>query len=136
MKGGKQMILGYARVSTDGQDLSSQRKALKAAGCEKVYEEKLSGARMKDRPQLQRLIKATGDGDTVIVSAVDRLSRETTDLLIIARDLRVSGASLRSLAEPIIDTGSEIGDVFLALLGILASMERGKNQGEDGAWSR
>lgn len=120
------MIVGYARVSTDGQDLTSQRRALMEAGCEKVYEEKVSGARMSDRPQLLKLMKAVGRGDIVIVSAIDRLSRDTSDLLTIARDLRAAGASLRSLAEPLIDTGSELGDVLLALLGILASMERGK----------
>ncbi|MGO9024089.1 MAG: recombinase family protein [Beijerinckiaceae bacterium] len=77
------MIYGYARVSTDAQDLTAQLKELKAAGCERVFKEKISGA-TADRPQLKKLMAAVGHGDVVIIPAVDRLSRDTTDLLIVA----------------------------------------------------
>src|SRR5215813_13418428 len=79
------MIYGYARVSTAAQDESGQVRQLKAAGCEKVFREKITGT-TADRPQLAKLMKALGPGDVVITPAVDRLSRDTTDLLIIARD--------------------------------------------------
>ena len=72
--------IGYARVSTNGQDLALQQAALKAAGCEKVYAEKISGAR-SDRPQLARMLKAIGAGDTIVVTRLDRLARSTLDLL-------------------------------------------------------
>ena len=81
------MIYGYARVSTDAQDLTSQLAQLKAAGCEKVFREKITGT-TADRPQLQKLMKALGPGDVVITPAPDRLSRDATDLLVIARDMQ------------------------------------------------
>jgi hypothetical protein len=77
------MIFGYARVSTDAQDLTAQLKDLKAAGCERVFKEKVTGA-TADRPQLKKLLREVDHGDVVIIAAVDRLSRDTTDLLVIA----------------------------------------------------
>ena len=68
------MIYGYARVSTDAQDLTGQLAQLKAAGCARIFREKISGA-TADRPQLRKLMAAAGDGDVVIIPAVDRLSR-------------------------------------------------------------
>ena len=79
------MIYGYARVSTDAQELTTQLAQLKAAGCERVFREKISGA-TADRPQLRQLLAVVAHGDVVIIPAVDRLSRDTTDLLVIARD--------------------------------------------------
>jgi DNA invertase Pin-like site-specific DNA recombinase len=117
------MILGYARVSTDAQDLTSQLAQLKAAGCERVFREKISGA-TADRPQLKKLMAAVGSGDVVIIPAVDRLSRDTTDLLVIARDLQKAGAGLRSIAEPVVDTTSDFAELVLAMLGVAAKLER------------
>src|SRR4030088_667896 len=74
------MIYGYARVSTGAQDLTNQLAELKAAGCEKVFREKITGT-TADRPQLAALMKKLAPGDVVIAPAVDRLSRDTTDLL-------------------------------------------------------
>jgi DNA invertase Pin-like site-specific DNA recombinase len=91
------MIFGYARVSTDAQDLTAQLRDLKAAGCERLFKEKVTGA-TADRPQLKKLMATVEHGDVVIVAAVDRLSRDTTDLMVIARDLHKAGAGLRSLA--------------------------------------
>ena len=116
-------IYGYARVSTDAQDLSNQLAALKAAGCEKIFRDKLTGAHA-ERPQLQRLLRAVTQGDVVLVAAVDRLSRDTTDLLVIARDLEKAGAGLRSIAEPLIDTTSDFKELILAIFGIAAKLER------------
>ena len=117
------MIYGYARVSTDAQDLTNQRTALKAAGCEKIFSDKLTGAHA-DRPELQKLLRKVTEGDVVLVAAVDRLSRDTTDLLVIARDLEKAGAGLRSLAEPLIDTTSDFKELILAIFGIAAKLER------------
>jgi DNA invertase Pin-like site-specific DNA recombinase len=117
------MIYGYARVSTDAQDLTGQLAQLKVAGCERVFREKVSGA-TAERPQLKKLMAAVGPGDMVIIPAVDRLSRDTTDLLVIARDLQKAGAGLRSLAEPVVDTTSDFAEVVLAILGVAAKLER------------
>ena len=117
------MIFGYARVSTDAQDLTSKLAQLKAAGCERVFREKISAA-TAERPQLKRLMASVGHGDVVIIPAVDRLSRDTTDLLVIARDLQNAGAGLRSIAEPVVDTTSDFAELVLAMLGVAAKLER------------
>src|SRR5208337_3398531 len=96
---------------------------LKAAGCERVFREKISGA-TADRPQLRQLLAVVAHGDVVIIPAVDRLSRDTTDLLVIARDLQKAGAGLRSIAEPVVDTTSDFAELVLAMLGVAAKLER------------
>ena len=117
------MIYGYARVSTDAQDLTSQLAQLKAAGCEKVFREKITGT-TADRPQLRKLMAALTHGDVVVIPAVDRLARDTTDLLVIARDMQRAGAGIRSLAEPFLDTTSDFAEVIFAILGVAAKLER------------
>jgi DNA invertase Pin-like site-specific DNA recombinase len=117
------MIYGYARVSTDAQDLTSQLAQLKAAGCEKVFREKITGT-TAGRSQLQKLMKALAPGDVVITAAVDRLSRDGTDLLVIARDMQRAGAGLRSIAEPVVDTTSDFAELVLAMRGVAAKLER------------
>jgi DNA invertase Pin-like site-specific DNA recombinase len=117
------MIYGYARVSTAAQDLANQLAQLKAAGCEKVFREKITGA-TADRPRLKKLMGGLAHGDVVIISAVDRLSRDTTDLLVIARDIQRAGAGLRSLAEPVLDTTGDFAELVLAMLGVAAKLER------------
>jgi DNA invertase Pin-like site-specific DNA recombinase len=117
------MIYGYARVSTVAQDLASQLAQLKAAGCEKVFREKITGT-TADRPQLKKLMAALAPGDVVITPAVDRLSRDTTDLMVIAREMRRAGAGLRSLAEPVLDTTGDFAELVLAMLGVAAKLER------------
>jgi DNA invertase Pin-like site-specific DNA recombinase len=117
------MIYGYARVSTDAQDLTNQVAQLKAAGCGTIFREKVSGA-TAERPQLKKLMAALAAGDVVIIPAVDRLSRDTTDLLVIARDMQRAGAGLRSLAEPVVDTTSDFAELVLAMLGVAAKLER------------
>jgi DNA invertase Pin-like site-specific DNA recombinase len=117
------MIYGYARVSTAAQDETGQVRQLKAAGCEKVFREKIAGT-TADRPQLAKLIKAPTLGDVVITPAVDRLSRDTTDLLDIARDIQRAGAGIRSLTEPFLDTTSYFAEIIFAILGMAAKLER------------
>ena len=117
------MIYGYARVSTEAQDLTSQLAQLKGAGCEKVFREKLTGT-TADRPQLRKLMAVLAHGDVVIIPAVDRLSRDTTDLLVIAREMQKAGAGIRSLAEPFLDTTSDFAEIVFAILGVAAKLER------------
>jgi DNA invertase Pin-like site-specific DNA recombinase len=117
------VIYGYARVSTDAQDLTTQAAQLKATGCGTVFREKVSGA-TAERPQLKKLMATLAAGDVVIIPAVDRLSRDTTDLLVIARDMQRAGAGLRSLAEPVVDTTSDFAELVLAMLGVAAKLER------------
>jgi DNA invertase Pin-like site-specific DNA recombinase len=117
------MIYGYARVSTAAQDETGQVRQLKAAGCEKVFREKITGT-TADRPQLAKLMKSLSAGEVVITPAVDRLSRDTTDLLVIARDMQRAGAGIRSLAEPFLDTTSDFAEIIFAILGVAAKLER------------
>ena len=115
------MIYGYARVSTVARDETGQVRQLKAAGCEKVFREKITGT-TADRPQLQKLMMALAPGDVVITPAADRLSRDTTDLLVIAGDMQRAGAGIRSLAEPFLDTTSDFAEIIFAILGVAAKL--------------
>jgi DNA invertase Pin-like site-specific DNA recombinase len=117
------MIYGYARVSTAAQDETGQVRQLKAAGCARVFREKITGT-TADRPQLTKLMKALAPGDVVITPAVDRLSRDPTDLLLIAREMQRAGAGIRSLAEPFLDTTSDFAEIIFAILGVAAKLER------------
>jgi DNA invertase Pin-like site-specific DNA recombinase len=117
------MLLGYARVSTDDQHLDQQRRALAEAGCRRLFEEKVSGAR-RDRPELARLLDQLRDDDVVVVTRLDRLARSTRDLLEIAEILREAGAGLRSLGEPWADTTSPAGRMVLTVFAGIAEFER------------
>jgi DNA invertase Pin-like site-specific DNA recombinase len=117
------MIVGYARVSTDGQTLDSQHSALANAGAEKVYSEKVSGAKT-DRQQLANAIAALGNGDTLLVCRLDRLARSTRDLLNTLAAIAVAGATFRSLGDPWCDTTTPHGRLMLTVLGGLAEFER------------
>ena len=108
------MLVGYARVSTDDQDLTLQRTALKGAGCKRLYEEKVSGAK-RQRPELSRLLDHLRAGDVLVVSRLDRLARSTRDLLEIAELLKQAEAGLRSLHEPWADTTSPAGRMVLTI---------------------
>ncbi len=117
------MLIGYARVSTDDQDLALQRQALKGAGCQRIYEEKISGAK-RSRPELDRLLDQLRAGDVVVVSRLDRLARSTRDLLEIAEQLKEAEAGLRSLHEPWADTTSPSGRMVLTVFAGIAEFER------------
>jgi DNA invertase Pin-like site-specific DNA recombinase len=101
----KMTTYGYARVSTDGQSLASQDAELHAAGCAKVYAEKISGAR-SDRPELAKVLKRLDTGDVLIVTRLDRLARSTRDLLNILDDIAKRGAGFKSLHDSWADTTS------------------------------
>jgi DNA invertase Pin-like site-specific DNA recombinase len=116
-------ILGYARVSTNGQDLSAQIEALKAAGATTIYREKISGVRA-DRPQLAKLMKALNAGDIVIVTKLDRLGRSTRELLDLIDQISKAGAAFRSLGDPLWDTSSAQGRLLSTLLASIAEFER------------
>jgi DNA invertase Pin-like site-specific DNA recombinase len=117
------MIVGYARVSTDGQTLDAQHVALKAAGAEKVFAEKVSGAQT-ERKALAKAIGALNAGDVLLVTRLDRLARSTRDLLNVLASVSEKGAGFRSLADPMIDTSSPHGKLIIAVLGALAEFER------------
>src|SRR4051794_1273069 len=123
MKVGVMTIFGYARVSTDGQSLSPQIAQLKAAECDNIFREKISGARA-DRNQLKRLLKIVERGDLVIVTRLDRLARSTRDLLNILGTIAESGGGFRSLSDTWADTTTTHGRLMLTVLGGLAEFER------------
>src|SRR4028119_1937375 len=116
-------ICGYARVSTDGQTLDAQVTQLKAAGAEKVFREKVSGAQT-DRAQLDRLIRGLDHGDVVLVTRLDRLARSTRDLLNVLAAVGEKGAGFRSLHDAWADTTTPHGRLMLTVLGGLAEFER------------
>jgi DNA invertase Pin-like site-specific DNA recombinase len=112
---------GYARVSTDGQTLAAQDAALHAAGCAKVYAETASGAKT-DRAQLRKVIGRLREGDTLVVTRLDRLARSTRDLLNLLDEISKRGAGFRSLADAWADTTTPHGRLMLTCLaGLLSS---------------
>jgi DNA invertase Pin-like site-specific DNA recombinase len=116
-------IIGYARVSTEGQTLDSQIAALSAAGAGRIYRETASGAKA-ERKELARALKATTVGDTLLVTRLDRLARSTRDLLNIVDAIAKAGAGFRSLADAWADTTTPHGRLMLTVLGGLAEFER------------
>jgi DNA invertase Pin-like site-specific DNA recombinase len=117
------MIIGYARVSTDGQTLDAQQAALAGAGAERVFAEKISGA-VTERRALARAIAALGAGDVLLVTRLDRLARSTRDLLNVLDAVASAGAGFRSLADAWADTTTPHGRLMLTVLGGLAEFER------------
>ena len=117
------LLLGYARVSTDDQDLTNQRAELHAAGCVKLFCEMFTGTR-RDRPELARMLDHLRPGDVVTVTRLDRLARSTRDLLDIAERIQEVGAGLRSLAEPWADTTTPAGRMVLTVFAGIAEFER------------
>ena len=117
------MKLGYARVSTTDQDLAIQRTRLHEAGCEKLFEEKISGARKK-RPVLERLLSERRADDVVVVTRLDRPARSTSELLRIAETIEEKNAGLQSIAEPWADTTTPARRMVLTVLAGIAEFER------------
>jgi DNA invertase Pin-like site-specific DNA recombinase len=116
-------IIGYARVSTQGQDLTAQIEALKVAGATMIYREKISGVRA-DRPQLAKLMARLEAGDMVVVTKLDRLGRSTRELLDLIERIVKTGATFRSLGDPLWDTSSSQGRLLSTLLAAIADFER------------
>jgi DNA invertase Pin-like site-specific DNA recombinase len=117
------MIIGYARVSTDGQSVEAQREALTAAGAGRVFAEKISGAR-SDRQQLAKAVASLEAGDVLLVTRLDRLARSTRDLLNVLDTIAKAGAGFRSIADAWADTTTPHGRLMLTVLGGLAEFER------------
>lgn len=117
------MIYGYARVSTDGQTLDAQREALIFAGAEKVFAETASGAK-SDRQGLAKVLTIVGQGDTLLVTRLDRLARSTVNLLNILDSLSQKGAMFRSLTEGWADTTTPHGRLTVTIVGGVAEFER------------
>jgi DNA invertase Pin-like site-specific DNA recombinase len=116
------MLIGYARVSTDDQDSALQRDALAKAGCNKIFDETISGAR-QDRPQLRAAIDFARDGDVLVVWKLDRLARSLTQLISAVEELQGRGVGFQSLTETI-DATSSGGRLIFHIFGALAEFER------------
>src|SRR6516164_5373218 len=116
-------LFGYARVSTRDQNLAAQDAELMAAGCAKVFKEKVSGAKT-DRPELAKVIGRLEPGDVLVVTRLDRLARSTRDLLNVLDELGKRGVGFKSLKDPWADTTTPHGKLMLAILGGLAEFER------------
>jgi DNA invertase Pin-like site-specific DNA recombinase len=117
------MLIGYARVSTgDDQSTAAQKRALRDAGSDRLFEEAASGGRW-DRPQLHRALDQLRPGDVLVVWKLDRLSRSLKDLLHILEKLEVAGAGFRSLTESI-DTTTPAGRMMMQMVGSFAEFER------------
>ena len=117
------MLIGYCRASNTGQSLMSQRDQLLKAGCEKIIDEKLTGAEPK-RPQFARLLNEVEKGDTLVITGLDRLVRSTHDLLKITRTLDDRGIEIRSLGEPWADTTASTGEFLVTVFKGLSELER------------
>ena len=117
------MLIGYARVSKgDEQSNALQAKALKAAGCKRVFEEAASGGRW-DRPILHDMLRQLREGDVVVVWKLDRLSRSLKDLLHLMERIKEADAGFRSLTESI-DTTTPAGRMMMQMVGSFAEFER------------
>lgn len=116
------MIFGYARVSTDEQNLDLQRSALKAAGCESVFEDQVSGMAVR-RPGLEQALARLSDGDCLMVWRLDRLGRSLPHLIDTIHLIGVKGAGFHSLTESI-DTTTAGGRLYFHMMGALAEFER------------
>lgn len=117
-------LIGYARVSTEAQDLAYQIDRLKNAGCMEIFHEKRSGKNRDDRPELARLLASLQPGDVMLASATDRVARDPLDLVNILKAVKDAGAGLRLLDEPFIDTTSEMADLIAFLVGWAARWQR------------
>ena len=115
--------IGYARVSTRDQNLDLQLKALKKAGCTKIFREKLSGA-TRLRPEFQRMLDQIRPGDTIIVWKLDRLARSTRDLLGTMETIHDAGGKFQSVSEPWANTTTHAGKMIMTIFAGIAEFER------------
>ncbi|OQX02657.1 MAG: resolvase [Thiothrix lacustris] len=118
------MKIGYARVSTTGQDYETQVTKLKAEGCEELFTEKQSGKQADNREQLQAALKYARKGDVLIVTKLDRLARSMGDLWQIVRELDSKGVGFKVLDQAGMDTTTPTGKLMFNILGSIAEFER------------
>lgn len=118
----KNYVFGYARVSTEAQNLDRQLDALEKYGVDMIYNEKMSGTK-KNRPELTKLLDQITEGDTVVVESLSRLGRSTKDLIELTETFQSKGVNLVSLKESI-DTNSPTGKLLFTLMSAIAQFER------------
>lgn len=118
----KNYIFGYARVSTESQNLDRQLDALEKYGVEMIYNEKMTGTK-KDRPELSKMLDRVTDGDTVVVESLSRLGRSTKDLIELMELFQSKGVHLVSLKENV-DTSTSTGKLLFTLMSAIAQFER------------
>lgn len=118
----KNYVFGYARVSTEAQNLDRQLDALEKYGVDMIYNEKMSGTK-KNRPELTKLLDRITEGDTVVVESLSRLGRSTKDLIELTETFQSKGVNLVSLKESI-DTNSPTGKLLFTLMSAIAQFER------------
>ena len=116
------MKVGYARVSSSGQNLQSQIESLEKAGCEKIFQEKMSGTQAANRKELQDALDFVREGDTFIVTRLDRCSRSVLDLYRIIETLNDKGVSFKA-TEQELDTSTSNGRLMIGLLSIVSAFE-------------
>jgi len=114
--------IGYARVSTASQNLDVQLAALTGAGCERIYKEKVTGASRSKRHELEKLMDYVREGDTLVVTKLDRLARSLPDLINIGEQLDAKSVALKVLDQPV-DTITPAGRLFFSMLGAFAQFE-------------
>ena len=117
------MTIGYARVSTSGQNLDGQCDSLRQAGCERIYSEKISGAKAQ-RPELERMLDTLREGDTVVITELTRLGRSVKELFAIIERVHEAGASIKSLRETWLDTTTPQGNLLFTIFAGLSQFER------------
>ncbi|KKJ75171.1 hypothetical protein WH95_19825 [Kiloniella litopenaei] len=133
------MKIGYARVSTTEQNLDAQIKDLYAAGCEKVFHEKISGV-ATIKPELESALDAMKPGDTLVVWKLDRLGRKTTELLVFLEELSDREINFQSITDGLDSSAGPIGKLILLILSAFAELERDLNiertmRGLEAAWA-
>jgi DNA invertase Pin-like site-specific DNA recombinase len=116
------MIVGYARCSSNDQNVEIQLAALKAAGCEKVFADKGLTGTNTERPEYKRMVEFVRDGDVIVVTRIDRLARSAADLLTLSKELQRKGVDLRATEQPV-DTTTASGRCFFGMLGVFAQFE-------------
>jgi DNA invertase Pin-like site-specific DNA recombinase len=117
------MLIGYARVSTQEQNLDRQLDQLNGAGVERIFQEKITGTK-KDRPEFDKLLEQIRPNDTIIISDLTRLSRSTKDLFQIVEQIQSKGANIKSLKETWLDTTTPTGQLMFTIMAGLSQFER------------
>lgn len=120
----KNALLGYVRVSTGGQDLTRQLRALKAARCDRIWQDVASGKSLQGRPQLEDLLATLAPGDCLVIAEWDRATRSYADGLEILRRVIEAKAEVKVLDHPALNIGGPFGQALLGLFSALAEMER------------
>lgn len=117
------MIMGYCRVSTQGQDLLKQIEQLEKAGCEKIFKEKITGTKL-ERPELNRMLDHLRPGDTIVICDLTRLGRSTKDLFKLIEIIEEKGANIKSLKESWMDTTTAQGKLMFTIFSGISQFER------------